>query len=324
MKAAQIQSYGGSEVIEINSDTSKPEIKNEQILVEVDSASLNPIDYKVRLGYLKEMVPLNFPSTLGGDFAGVIQEVAPDVTDFKTGDLVFGQAIVLNGGSGSLAEFAAANIKNIALKPQTLDFIQAAGLPLVGTSALQAIEEHLKVSKDQKILIHGGAGGIGSIAIQLAKMQGAYVITTVSKDQIDFVKQLGADEIIDYKSQDFSEIVKDLDGVFDTVGGDVANKSLDVLKKGGIFVSMVAQIPPEQALQKGVTAISQNTSTTSKKLERLAELIDSGKIKVLIDKVFSLEQVKEAFDYLEHSHPKGKVVVKIKSEHSRDSSTDSQ
>ena len=180
MKAVQINAYGGVEVLEINAHAVVPVPKNNQLLVEVHAVGLNPIDYKVRAGYLQKMAPLSFPATLGGDFAGVITKLGAGVTEFNVGDQVYGSAHILNGGSGSLAEIAAANIANTARKPKALNFIETASLPLVGSSAIQALEEHIKLQKDQKILIHGGAGGIGSIAIQLAHSLGAQVATTVN------------------------------------------------------------------------------------------------------------------------------------------------
>lgn len=312
MKAVQINSYGGIEVLEINQNVPSPTPRDGQVLVENHAASINPIDWKIRAGYLKEMAPLSFPAILGGDFAGVITEVGQDVTDFKVGDEVYGSAIVLNGGSGAFAEEIAANATNIARKPKTVSLEEAGAFPLVGTSALQALEEHIKLQKDQKILIHGGAGGIGHIAIQLSKAIGAYVATTVSSDNIDWVKSLGADEIIDYKNQAFEELLKDIDCVFDTVGGETSDKSFQVLKKGGVIVSMLVQPNPELAKEYGVTAIGQNTVTNTARLDRLAELIDKGGIKVHVDKVFPLEEAKEAFKHLEEDHPPGKVVLKIK------------
>ncbi len=311
MKAVQINSYGGIEVLEINQNTPVPSPKDGQVLVENHAASINPIDWKIRAGYLKEMAPLSFPTTLGGDFAGIVKEVGKN-TNFKVGDEVYGQAIVLNGGSGSFAEEIAANATNIARKPKTVSFEKASALPLVGTSAVQALEEHIKLQKDQKILIHGGAGGIGHIAIQLAKALGAYVATTVSSDNMDYVKELGADEVIDYKNQAFEDLLKEFDAVFDTVGVEATDKSFKVLKKAGIIVSMLGQPNPELAQEYGVTAIGQNTVTNTAHLDRLAALIDSGKIKVHVDKVFPLEEVKEAFKHLEEDHPRGKVVLKIK------------
>ena len=312
MKAAWYNRYGGPEVIKIN-NAPKPSAGSGQVLVEVYAASLNPFDWKLRAGYMKEMIPLKFPFTIGGDFSGVVIELGPSADgEFKVGDKVFGQALVLNGGSGAFAQMCSSNVANTSLKPKSVDFLQSASLPLVGASAIQALEEHIKLKSKQKILIHGGAGGIGHIAVQLAKYLGAYVAATVSSNDMKFVRSLGVDEVIDYKTQKFEDRLHDFDAVFDTVGGDATEKSFKVLKKGGIIVSMLGQPNPELAKQYGVTAIGQNTTTTAKKLVRLAELVDRGVIKPQVDKVFPLEHARESFDFLEKGHPRGKVVVKIK------------
>lgn len=310
MKAAQINSYGGPEVIQINEIT-QPEPKEGQIQVEVHAASINPIDWKLRAGYLKEMAPLEFPITLGGDYSGVVSKVGPGLANFKPGDEVFGSAIVLGGGSGSMAEFAAGNAANAVLKPEKTSHAQAASLVLVGVSALQAIDDHMKLKSGQKILIHGGAGGIGSIAVEYAKHLGAHVTTTARSADADFVKELGADEVIDYEKQKFEDLVKNYDAVFDTVGGDVYNKSFKVLKKGGILVSMTEQPNDELAKQYGVTAIAQQSSTDSASLEKLAKLVDEGVIKAQVDKEFPLEQTAEAFKHLETGHVRGKVIINV-------------
>ncbi len=318
MKAAQYNSYGGPEVIEIN-DIPEPVVSNGQVLVEVYAASINPIDWKIRAGYMKEHVPLKFPVTIGGNFSGVVQEIADDITEFKIGDEVYGQALILNGGSGSIAQFVASNAANTAFKPKTVNHIEAASLPLVGVSALQALEQHINLKKGQKILINGGSGGIGSIAIQLAKHIGAYVATTVSTEHVDFVKSLGADEVIDYEKENAVDKLKDFDAVFNTAGAEAVNDVIKVLKKGsprgeagGILVSMSGAPDPKLAQEYGVKAIGQNTDTGAKNLTRLTELVDQGVIKPQIDKVFTLDQTKEAFEYQETSHPKGKVVISIK------------
>ena len=311
MKAAQINKYGGNEVWEINQNAPKPSPSSEQILVKVNSASINPIDLKIRAGYLKKMAPLQFPATLGGDFSGIIVALGERVSDFKTGEEVYGQAIILNGGSGSFAQHLVANVANLAHKPKKANFEEAGALPLAGTSALQALKDHIKLQSGQKILIHGGAGGIGHIAVQLAKSLGAYVTTTVNTPHINFVKNLGVDQVIDYKNQNFEEILKDFDAVFDTVGGETLNKSFAVVKNGGIIVSMLEQPNQELAEKYGVTALGQGTNTNTPHLIQLAQLVDSGKIKVHIDKTFELSEIKEACDYQEKSHPRGKVVIKI-------------
>lgn len=310
MKAAQFKDYGGQDVIEIK-EVTKPIPNKDQVLVEVKAATINPFDYKVRRGDMKEMMPLELPLTLGGNFSGVIVEVGSEVTKFSVGDEVFGQSYAFGGGSGAIAEYAVSKEENIAIKPKSIDHLEAGSLPLVGASAIQALEQHVNLQKGQKILIHGGAGGIGSIAIQLGKHLGAYVATTASSEDIEFVKNLGADEVIDYKSQDFSEILKDFDGVFDTVGGETRDRSFKVLKKGGVLVSMVGESSPELVKQYEVEAIAQDTQTNNKNLSRLAKLVDQGIIKPQVDKVFSLDQTREAFEYVETGHPRGKVVISI-------------
>lgn len=312
MKAIQINTYGTAEVLEVNQNAPEPKITKDQVLVEIHAAAINPIDWKLREGYLKEKVPLKFPATLGLDFSGQVIKVGRNVTNFKVGDDVFGQAGTLNGGSGSFAQNAAAAPAKIAPKPKIIDYIQAASLPLAGISALQAVEENINLQKGQKILIHGAAGGIGSIAIQIAKAKGAYVATTVSKNDTEYVKSLGADEVIDFKSEAFEEKLKDFDAVFDTVGGETQEKSFKVLKTGGILVSMVGQPNTELAKSKDIKAIGQATDITPERLSRLTALIESQKVKPQVDKIFSLEEARSAFEHLERGHPRGKVVFKVK------------
>lgn len=314
MKAIQIKSFGGSEVLEVV-DVQTPSLSENQVLVEVHAASINPFDTYVLGGKAGGKLPL----ILGGDFAGIVKEVSSGVRDlpagrqgFSIGDEVYGQALVHNGGSGSFAQIASSNVKNTALKPKNINFEEAASFPLVGASAIQALVDSIKLAPEQKILIHGGAGGIGSIAIQIAKTIGAYVITTAATDDIDFVKGLGADKVIDYKTQRFEEIVSGIDGVFDTVGGETTDKSFTVLKKGGVLVSMVGINNPELAEKYNVTAIAQFTDTSTDRLNRLRGYVEQGKVKPLIDKIFTFEQTRDAFDYMIKGSPRGKVVIKIK------------
>ncbi len=312
MKAVQYNTYGGPDVLEINENAPKPSISATQVLVEVYAASVNPFDSKVREGYLQKNLPLIFPVTIGGDFSGVVTEVGKEVMGFNVGDEVYGQSININGGSGSFAEFIASNAGNTAIKAKDLDYIQSASLPLVGVSAIQALEQHINLQKGQKILINGGAGGVGSIAIQLAKAKGAYVATTVSSHDVEFAKQLGADEVIDYKTQAFETMLKDFDAVFDTVGQQTTDTSFAILKPGSILVAMSARPNENFAKQHKVTAISQATDSSTKNLDRLRELVEQGIIRPQIDKVFPFDQAKKAFKYAEEGHPKGKVVIKIK------------
>jgi len=308
MKAAQINKYGGSEVVEINKNAPKPAVSRGQLLVEVYAAGVNPIDWKIREGY----IPLKFPATLGGDFSGVVVDIGEGVSGFKKGFEVYGYASVLGGGSGSFAEFVQADAKVMALKPKNITHMEAGALPLTGVSAWQALVDHIGLSRGKKILIHGGAGGIGSIAIQLAKHHGAYVATTVNAKDMQYVKELGADEAIDYKNQTFEDMLRDYDAVYDTVGGETYVRSFKVLRKGGIIVSMLEQPRPELIEQYGVNAIGQFTQVNTERLSKLAELVAKRVIKVHIDKTFPLEQAGEALAFLQSGHPRGKVVLKMK------------
>jgi NADPH:quinone reductase-like Zn-dependent oxidoreductase len=211
-----------------------------------------------------------------------------------------------------MAEFVTANTKNTGFKPKLIRFEEAAALPLAGVSALQALEEHIQIHQGQKILIHGGAGGVGHFAIQIAKAHDVYVATTVKTEDVKFVKSLGADEVINYETHHFEERLKNFDAVFDTVGGEITNKSFQVLKKAGIIVSMVGEPNQELAKTAGVTAIGQMTKTTSEHLKRLTELVESGRVIAQVDKIFALEQTADAFIYQEKIHPNGKVVVTIR------------
>jgi alcohol dehydrogenase len=312
MRSAQINRYGGSEVIEINQSTPAPnDPSTGKVLVNVKAAGVNPADWKFRDGFFQQMMPLQFPSTLGWDFSGVIEKVGQGVSDFKQGDIVYGHASEPTGGSGAFAEIALANASTIAHKPKTLSLQQAAGLPTVGVSAWQALVETIGLSKGQKILIHGGAGGIGSIAIQLAKHHGAYVGTTVSANDKQFAKELGADEAIDYKTQTFEDLIHDYDAVFDTVGGDTYNRSFRVLKRGGILVSMLEQPNNKLMEQFGVKAVVQFTEVNRERLTKLAQWVDQNNMRVNVDKTFPLEEAGKALDYQRDVHPRGKVVLAI-------------
>jgi NADPH:quinone reductase-like Zn-dependent oxidoreductase len=277
------------------------------VLIKVIAAGINPVDWKIRAGYLK---PAPLPFTLGLDLSGTI-EVAGTNASFATGDEVYGQASLFNGGAGSFAEFALASTGIIAAKPRTLDHLHAAAFPLVAVSALQAISEFLHLSAGQKILIHGGAGGIGSVAIQLAKHLGAYVATTVSSADIDYVKSLGAHEAIDYKKQRFDDVLTGFDAVFDTVGGDSYTRSFKIMKRGGRIVSMLED-PNKELMEKfGVEASHEYTDLTSARLTAVANLADQGVLKINVDKTFPLSEGPAALEQLEKKSPRGKIVLKM-------------
>jgi alcohol dehydrogenase len=314
MKSAQIKRYGGSEVVEINQNT--PALNDPsagKVLVTVKAAGVNPADWKVREGYFQQMTPLQFPSTLGMDFSGTIEKVGEGVDGFKQGEEVYGDAAAIRGGSGAFAEMALTNEDSIAHKPKTLSYEEAAGLPLVGVSAWQALVETMGLSGSQKILIHGGAGGIGSIAIQLAMRlgTGTYTATTVSTNDKEFVHQLGANEAIDYKTQTFEDILHDYDAVFDTVGGETYTRSFKILRKGGVIVSMLEQPNQELMHQFGVKATHQFTKVNRERLTRLVQWIDQNNIHVNIDRTFPVDEAGKALDYQKDVHPRGKIVLRM-------------
>jgi alcohol dehydrogenase len=237
--------------------------------------------------------------------------VGEGVSSFSQGDEVYGQASVFTGGSGAFGEMALANAESITHKPKSLSHVEAAALPLVGVSAWQTVVENIGLSEDQKILIHCGAGGIGSIAIQLAKHSGAYVASTASLNDKEFVQKLGADQVIDYKAQNFEDILRDYDAVFDTVGGETYRRSFKVLKKGGTIVSMLEQPNSELMNQYGVKALVQFTQANRQLLTKMAEWVDQNNIKVNIDKTFSIDEAANALDYQKDVHPRGKVVITV-------------
>lgn len=313
MKVIQIKKYGSNDVVEVNETAPAPSLSSGKILVNIKASGVNPVDWKIREGYMQQIMPLQFPSTLGLDFSGVVKQVEEDVhSDFKQGDEVYGQASIFSGGSGAFAELALASKDSIAHKPKTLNYLEAAALPLVGVSAWQAFVERIGLSKDKKVLVQGGAGGIGSIGIQLAKHLDAFVATTVSTDDKQFVQELGADQVIDYKTQNFEDIVHDYDAVFDTVGGDTYKRSFKVLKKGsGMIVSTLEQPNSELMNQYGIKAVFLFSQVNRQRLTKLAEWVDQNNIKVNIDKTFSLDEAAKALDYQKEGHPRGKLVLTI-------------
>ena len=311
MKAVQISQYGDAGVLTVATDAPKPAVDDGKVLLEVRAASINPVDSMVRLGYMAKMAPLSFPATLGTDVAGVVVEVGAGAGDFRKGDKVFGMASLLAGASGAFAQYATVPAGLLARIPVGLDFTQAAALPLTGVSALEVIDEKLKAGKGSRILIHGGAGGIGTIAIQLAKHRGALVATTVLGEAVDYVRELGADKVIDFQKEAFEKVLSGYDFVFDTVAGETYRKSFAVLKRGGTIISMLEQPDAELAAKYGVTALSQMTQVTTARLNSLAELVKNKTITVHVDRVFPVDKVKEAFLAREGGKVRGKVVLSL-------------
>jgi len=307
MKAVLIHQYGSPEELKYE-DTAIPEIQPDEVLIKVMATSVNPVDIKVRQGHDK-FAKRTFPVILGWDVSGVIEKVGNKVDDFTVGDEVFARPNVAR--NGTYAEYVAVQAKEISPKPVTLDHLQSAAIPLAGLTAWQGIFDHGELQAGQKILIQGAAGGVGTFAVQLAKWKGAYVIGTASQDHIQFLKELGADEVIDYKKEKFEEVLKDLDVVFDTIGGDTQLKSLQVLKPGGILVSTVGINDPDAVKAKGIIGKAYMAQSVPANLEQLADLADAGKIKPIISEVLPLEEVRKAHETIEKGHTKGKIVIKV-------------
>ncbi len=307
MKAAFIEQYGGPEVLKYG-DLPDPVAGPGEVVVDVAAASVNGADWKVRMGQYGG--PPKFPLILGRDFAGVVSALGGGVSDLKVGDPVFG--VLDLGHEGAYAEKLAIKPAIIAQKPDALSDVNAAALALTGITAISAVEDTLRLKPGETILIQGGAGGVASFAIQLAKHIGARVITTTSAANRDYVRGLGADEIIDYNAQDFTHVVSGCDAVFDTVGGDVARKSFAVLKPGGraAFIASGPQAP--QPDRNDVTALRPSVGRSRRALERIVELIKAGAVHPPEIKLFPLSEAAAAHRLSESRHFRGKLVFQVR------------
>ena len=312
MKAAQITQYGDAGAVKVAADIPRPLAGGGRVLVEVHAAGLNPADSSIRAGYMHAMAPLQFPATLGLDVAGVVVEADPGSASLKVGDRVFGAGSVFAGATGAFAEYAAIPAAVLAPVPSKLSFTEAAGLPLAGICALQAVDEALKVGKGTRLLITGGSGGIGSFAIQIAKARGAHVAATCRGSAADYVRKLGADQIIDFEKDSFPGSLHDFDAVLDTRGGDVYAASFSVLKKGGLIVTFAAMPDAERAAKHQVTAVPIQAGVNTERLQRLARLVDDGTVTIHVQKAFPLESIREAFLAREGGKVLGKIVIQIR------------
>lgn len=307
MKAAVIRGYGSA--IEV-ADIEQPALLADSVLIEVHAASVNPVDGIVQAGYLKEMMPITFPFTMGFDISGVVVQVGEQVSKFKIGDEVFSRP---NGmQAGTIAEYAVIKADELAIKPANISHQQASSIPLVGLTAWQAMVSKGALQKGQKVLIHAGSGGVGTLAIQIAKHLGAQVATTTSAANAQLVKSLGADVVIDYKTQQFEEELSDYDLVFDMMGGDIMEKSFKILKKGGCLVSIKGEDSKGLAQQYGVRFEAFFMWPSGEVLSQLAKFISDGALKPVIDRTFSIDQVQAAYDYLQTGRAKGKIVIQVK------------
>ncbi len=304
MKAVIINKYGDESVLNYT-DVEIPTPKADEVLVKVHVAAVNPIDWKIRDG-LGEVIGLKLPVILGCEIAGTIEEVGGDVKDLKIGDAVYGY---IGSHTGGYAEYAIAKADEISLKPESLDFENTAAVALGALTSRQAIFDLANLESGQRILITGASGSVGSMAVQLAKAKGAYVIGTASGKNDDFIKGLGADEFIDYTKQKFEEIVKDVDVVFDTVGGDTLERAFQTLKKGGSLVTTVEPPSEEKAKEFGVTAAMVDAKASAKQLAEISRLIDEGKLKTHVGTVLPLAEVKKAHELSKGGHTSGKIVL---------------
>ena len=304
MKAIRIHEYGDASVLRYE-DAPMPTVQPDDVLIRVVATSFNPVDAKIRQGFLKEVMPLQLPLILGWDCAGVVEEVGANVKTFKVGDEVFTMTNFERGGT--YAQYVAVDAKQVALKPQTLSFVDAAALPMVSQTALTAFKV-AGLKDGQAVLIHGGADGVGTMAIQMAKTLGARVITTASGHGIDLVKSLGADEVINYKATKFREVVKDVDVVLDLIGGQTQEDSWGVLKKGGILVATAFPPAKDKAEQYGVRAEFSFTQPSGESLKEIAAMVDGGKLRPVISAEISLANARQAH---EAKGGNGKTIIRV-------------
>jgi NADPH:quinone reductase-like Zn-dependent oxidoreductase len=306
VKAIRIHQYGGPEVL-AHVELQRPTPGPSEVLIKVHAASVNPFDWKARAGYVKEFFPLVFPATLGSDVSGTVEEVGPGTALFKRGDEVYANLGLEGGG---YAEYAVAKEAIVAAKPRTLDHVQAAAVPTGGITVWQALFEVAQLRSGQKVLIHGAAGGVGNFAVQFAKAKGAYVIGTASSRNQTFLRELGVDKTVDYQKTRFEDVVHDADVVLDTIGGDTQERSFKALKKGGILVSVVQPPSQEMATKYGVRALFYGAHPSSSDLTEIARLIDSGKVKTIVETVLPLAEARRAHELSESGHARGKIVLK--------------
>jgi NADPH:quinone reductase-like Zn-dependent oxidoreductase len=305
MKAVLIEAFGGPDVLRLQ-QLPIPEPGPGELLVKVSAASVNPVDYKIRSGKYPAVKEDKLPYVLGRDACGIVEESRSSV--FKKGDVLYG---VPGIERGSYAEYVVLKESEAARKPTSLENATAAAVPLAGLTAWQGLFRYGDVKAGQRVLIHAGSGGVGHFAIQFAKARGAYVITTVSEDHADFVRRIGADKVIDYKKQHFENELRDLDMVFDLIGGDTQEKSWGVMKKGGVLVSTLNAPSQEKAAEYGVRATRFTVTETGSELAEIATLIDDGKVAVKLSKTFPLEDVASAHRLIEEGHTEGKIVLTI-------------
>jgi len=311
MKAAVIHAYGGPEVLKLE-DVLRPEPKEDEVLIRVIAASVNPVDAAIRQGYLARIIGDKLPLIPGMDAAGVIEKAGAKMSKFKAGDPVY--AFFTLASEGGYGEFVLAKEDEVAPKPKSLTYTQAAAVPAAGSTAWKALVETANLRAGQTVLIHGGSGGVGHFAIQIAKARGAKVIATASTANQDFLRQMGADVTIDYTKSKFEDIAKDVDVVLDAVGEDTLKRSYGVVKKGGIIVSIVDD-PDKAALDAhGIRGVSIRTDPKASVLEELTRLIEAKKVTPVLSQILPLSDVVKAHEQIATRHTRGKIVLQVADE----------
>jgi len=311
MKAIVIHQYGKPDVLKYE-DAPLPEPKENQILVRVIAAGVNPVDGAARSEKYAKFFGIRLPFIPGYDIAGVVEKTGGKVTKFKAGDSVY--AYIGLGEGGGYAQYAVVTEEEAAPKPKSLTYESAAAVPVVALTAWQALIDTANLSAGQTVLIHGGSGGVGSFAIQIAKARGAKVIATASTANQDFLKQLGAEVAIDYTKQKFEEVAKSVDVVLDSVGKDTLVRSYGIVKKGGFVVTLVARIDDAELTKHGIRGASLSVKPDSNELAEIGKLIDEGKIKVVVSQTFPLSEAMKAQEQVATGHTRGKIVLRVAEE----------
>lgn len=307
MKAVRVHRFGGLDAIVVE-DVARPAPGEGQVLVRVKAAGVGPWDAWVRAG--KSALPQPLPLILGSDLSGVIEDVGPRVSGFHAGDEVFG---VTNAQfTGANAEYAASDTRMIARKPRRLTYGEAASVPVVASTAWQMVIDHGKADGTKRVLVHGAAGNVGAYAVQFGKRAGAHVIATAFTRDVEYVRTLGADQVLDVQTAHFEEGAKDVDLVLDTIGGEILQRSFDVLKPGGVLVSSVAMPDQVKAARRGVRGVFFLVAVTSEGLSRIAELLDAGHLTTNVGEVLPLAEARRAHEMLAGSpHKRGKIVLTV-------------
>lgn len=305
INAIQVHDYGDTDQLKLE-QIPQPEPQEGEVLVRVYAAGVNPVDWKIRSGLMKAFRPSTFPYVPGADLAGVVEKVGPGVTVFQPGQEVFGRS-----SNGSYAQYSIAPSNALALKPKTLSFEEAATIPVGATTAWQGIFDHGKLQAGQRVLVLGGAGGVGIFAVQFARWKGAHVISTASTGNVDFVRSLGAEKVVDYTKTRVADEIHDVDLVFDTVGGEALASVWPTLKRGGTLVSIAGQPDEAKARELGVRATRFSSQVNSELLSTFAQLITEGQVKAVVGAAFPLSEAGKAQVLSQGGHGRGRIILNI-------------